>query len=337
MRAPVQQACVQQTQTYVCKENDTPRSIAKKMRIPVDEVLAHNRSVWPELHSSSRFKKNTQLRLPQAAPLAGGVGCHALGGGGSALCKHAVGLRENGGRAWGADDGEAQGEGGGDLRGVELAGSCKHAVGVCGNAGQAEGADDGEAGAAGGDLREVQLAESCKPTHASPSARPLALRGGRLGRKQGMPWWLTRRGKKQHKALLLASAARRASAPLPPQYRRDAVGRLVIEDGLVRMQRACEEHAERMLRAAATSAASFQPRRAGQRLARAAAAAAAAANAVPEEEGAQYGERANFQRQRYSAASDVQVGDAVLARYSDRRWYPARILQRIDDRYAGVC
>ena len=67
MHVPVQQTCV-----YVCKENDTARSIAKKMCLSLDELLEHNRSVWPELMPSSRFKKDTHLRLtangPQASP-----------------------------------------------------------------------------------------------------------------------------------------------------------------------------------------------------------------------------------------------------------------------------
>ena len=81
MHAPVQQTCV-----YVCKEDDTPRSIAKKMCLSVDEVLEHNRSVWPELMPSSRFKKDTKLLLPPTAPQASpplGVTAKTLGDAGS--------------------------------------------------------------------------------------------------------------------------------------------------------------------------------------------------------------------------------------------------------------
>jgi hypothetical protein len=52
--------------------------------------------------------------------------------------------------------------GGGDIRGVQLAGHCKHAVGVCDDGDKAGGADDGAAGATGGgNIRGVQLARSC--------------------------------------------------------------------------------------------------------------------------------------------------------------------------------
>ena len=48
--------------------------------------------------------------------------------------------------------------GGGDIRGVQLAGCCKHAVGVRDDGDKAGGADDGSAAAAvGGDIRGVQL------------------------------------------------------------------------------------------------------------------------------------------------------------------------------------
>jgi hypothetical protein len=48
--------------------------------------------------------------------------------------------------------------GGGDIRGVQLAGCCKHAVGVCDDGEKARGVDDGAAGGAGGgDIRGVQL------------------------------------------------------------------------------------------------------------------------------------------------------------------------------------
>ena len=61
-------------------------------------------------------------------------------------------------KAWGADDGA----GGGDIRGVHLAGCCQHAVGVCDDIEKAGGADDGAAGAAGrGDIRGVQAAKRC--------------------------------------------------------------------------------------------------------------------------------------------------------------------------------
>jgi hypothetical protein len=70
-----------------------------------------------------------------------------------------VGVFDDGDKARGTDDGAVGAAGGGDIRGVQLAGCCKHAVGVCDDEEKARGTDDGTAGAAGGDdIRGVQRA-----------------------------------------------------------------------------------------------------------------------------------------------------------------------------------
>ncbi len=70
-----------------------------------------------------------------------------------------VGICDDGDKAREADDGAAGAAGGGDIRGVQLAGYCKHTVGVCYDGDKAGEADDGAARAAGGgDVRGVQLA-----------------------------------------------------------------------------------------------------------------------------------------------------------------------------------
>jgi hypothetical protein len=61
-----------------------------------------------------------------------------------------VGVCDDGDKAGGADDGAAGVAGGGDVRGVQLAGCCKYAVGVCDDGGKAGRADDGAGGGAGG-------------------------------------------------------------------------------------------------------------------------------------------------------------------------------------------
>ncbi len=68
-----------------------------------------------------------------------------------------------GDKAGGSDDGASGVAGGGDIRGVQVAGCCKHSVGVCDDGGKAGGEDDGTSGVAGGDdTREVQVAGCCK-------------------------------------------------------------------------------------------------------------------------------------------------------------------------------
>ena len=58
-----------QLRTYVCeKENETPRTIAKKMSLTVDEVLAHNKHLAAELLPTSRFRNATKIYLPLSAP-----------------------------------------------------------------------------------------------------------------------------------------------------------------------------------------------------------------------------------------------------------------------------
>jgi hypothetical protein len=51
--------------TYVADEDETPRSIGKKLGVPASEVVRLNLDSFPRLSQSSQFKHGTSLKVPK--------------------------------------------------------------------------------------------------------------------------------------------------------------------------------------------------------------------------------------------------------------------------------
>ena len=56
--------------TYVADEDETPRSIGKKLGVPASEVVRLNLDSFPRLSQSSQFKHGTPLKVPKEGSVA---------------------------------------------------------------------------------------------------------------------------------------------------------------------------------------------------------------------------------------------------------------------------